>query len=178
MEQVGRSSGQQRCLRRSVPEHTGYYRRRATVIDSAICLRLQCQSRKNERRNSGYGGGRCRRLCGTHESRRCYQCPCVGCEVCQCLHKCRRLCRRNENRRRCRSRKGFLNRIGYYRLDQCSADLRSGHKKCGYYRFPVRDDSKSDRHPGEGFYLENRKSRLRRRLCRSYAWRTDLGQLV
>ena len=44
--------------------------------------------------------------------------------------------------------------------------------------FPVRDDSKSDRHPGEGFYLKNRKSRLRRRLCRSYAWRTGLGQLV
>ena len=28
---------------------------------------------------AGVAGG-----CGTHESRRCYQCPCVGCEVCQC----------------------------------------------------------------------------------------------
>ena len=56
--------------------------------------------------------------------------------------------------------------------------FRSGHKEFGCDRFPIGNDSKSHRNPSEGFHLENRKSRLRRRVCRPHAWRTDLGQLV
>lgn len=89
-----------------------------------------------------------RRLRRTHESRSGYQCSCMGCEICDGIQERRRICRRNENRRRCRSRKSRVDWFGYCKFYQRRADFRSGYKKFGYYRFPVRNDGEGNRNPG------------------------------